>query len=159
KLPIEEIVADPVSRVRRLPTKPHPRIPLPKDLYGAERRNSAGVDLTDTDRLQALAEAMQRSNPGSWWAAPLIGGAAAAGKSRNLSDPADRRRKIGEVAEADAAAVDQALSRAVRAQHQWSAGAAEARADCLNQAADLMEQDGPALMAMAIREAGKTLPD
>ena len=29
KLPIEEIVGDPVARVRRLPAKPHPRIPLP----------------------------------------------------------------------------------------------------------------------------------
>src|SRR5262249_47247523 len=97
KLPIGEIVADPVDRVRRLTRKPHPRIPLPKDLYGAERRNSAGIDLTDIDRLQALSDAMQRSNAGSWRAAPLIGGAVATGKARTVSDPADRRRKVGEV--------------------------------------------------------------
>src|ERR1043166_3040525 len=80
KLPIEEIVGDPVARVRRLASKPHPRIPLPKDLYGAERRNSAGIDLTDVDRLAALARSMQRATADSWRASPLIGGAAATGK-------------------------------------------------------------------------------
>ncbi|HYV87963.1 MAG TPA: bifunctional proline dehydrogenase/L-glutamate gamma-semialdehyde dehydrogenase PutA, partial [Candidatus Polarisedimenticolia bacterium] len=159
KLPIEEIVGDPVARVRRLSDKPHPRIPLPKDLYGTERQNSAGIDLTDIDRLEPLARAMQRDSAEPWHAAPLIGGAASSGKAREMSDPADRRRRIGEVVEADAAAVDQALSRAVRAQHDWNGGGASARADCLNRAADLMEQDGATLMAMAIREAGKTLPD
>ncbi len=159
KLPIEEIVGDPVARVRRLPIKPHPRIPLPKDLYGAERQNSAGIDLTDTDRLQPLAQSMERAAAEAWQAAPLIGGAAQSGKTRPITDPADRRRQVGEVAEADAAAVDQALARAVRAQAEWNAGGAEARADCLTRASDMMEQDGPALMAIAVREAGKTLPD
>ncbi|HEY2891021.1 MAG TPA: bifunctional proline dehydrogenase/L-glutamate gamma-semialdehyde dehydrogenase PutA, partial [Dongiaceae bacterium] len=73
KLPIEEIVGDPVARVRRLSEKPHPRIPLPKDLYGAERQNSAGIDLTDIDRLEPLARAMQRDSAEPWHAAPLIG--------------------------------------------------------------------------------------
>jgi RHH-type transcriptional regulator, proline utilization regulon repressor / proline dehydrogenase / delta 1-pyrroline-5-carboxylate dehydrogenase len=159
KLPIEEIVGDPVARVRRLPVKPHPRIPLPVDLYGAERRNSAGIDLTDTDRLQPLADAMRHAAVQGWQAAPLIGGAPHPGKTRPIFDPADRRRQVGEVAEADAAAVDQALARAVRAQGDWSAGGAEARADCLTRASDMMEHDGPALMALAVREAGKSIPD
>jgi RHH-type proline utilization regulon transcriptional repressor/proline dehydrogenase/delta 1-pyrroline-5-carboxylate dehydrogenase len=159
KLPIEEIIGDPIARVRRLPAKPHPRISLPKDLYGADRRNSSGIDLTDTQRLRPLAEAMDHAAAQSWQAAPLIGGVAGPGKRRPVFDPADRRRQVGEVTEADAASVDQALSRAVRAQHEWNAGGAEARADCLARAADLMEQDGPALMALAVREAGKTVPD
>ncbi len=159
KLPIEEIVGDPIARVRRLPAKPHPRIPLPVDLYGAERRNSAGIDLTDTDRLQPLADSMERASAQGWHASPLIGGAPRPGKARPVFDPADRRRRVGDVAEADAAAVDQALARAVRAQVDWNAGGAEARADCLTRASDIMEEDGPALMALAVREAGKSLPD
>src|SRR6266480_4176570 len=74
KLPIEEIVGDPAVRIRRLSTKPHPRIPLPKDLFGSERANSAGVDLTDTMRLIPLAETMTRAAAEAWDAAPLIGG-------------------------------------------------------------------------------------
>jgi RHH-type proline utilization regulon transcriptional repressor/proline dehydrogenase/delta 1-pyrroline-5-carboxylate dehydrogenase len=102
---------------------------------------------------------MERAAAGAWQAAPLIGGAAQSGRTRPITDPADRRRQIGEVAEADAAAVDQALARAVRAQAEWNAGGAEARADCLTRASDMMEQDGPVLMAIAVREAGKTVPD
>ena len=53
KAPLDEIVADPIVRVRKLPQIPHPRIALPRDLYGAERKNSAGVDLSDTRRADA----------------------------------------------------------------------------------------------------------
>ena len=47
KAPIEEMIADPVTRLARLPVKPHPRIPLPRDLYAPERKNAAGLDLND----------------------------------------------------------------------------------------------------------------
>ena len=159
KLPIEEITADPVARVRRLKEKPHPRIPLPVALFGPERRNSSGIDLTDVTRLLPLAEAMTKAAAEPWRAAPLIGGAVRPGAARPVLDPADRSRRVGEVAEAGVDAVDQALARAVRAQPDWNAGGAEARAQCLERAADLMEQDRAALMALAVREAGKTIPD
>ena len=42
--PPEAVVADPIALVEAQPG-PHPRIPLPRDLYG-DRRNSAGVDLS-----------------------------------------------------------------------------------------------------------------
>ncbi len=159
KLPIEEITADPVARVRRLKDKPHPRIPLPVALFGPERRNSSGIDLTDVTRLLPLAEAMTKAAAEPWHAAPLIGGAVRPGAVRAVLDPADRGRRVGEVAEAGADAVDQALARAVRAQPDWNAGGAETRAQCLERAADLMEQDRAGLMALAVREAGKTIPD
>jgi RHH-type transcriptional regulator, proline utilization regulon repressor / proline dehydrogenase / delta 1-pyrroline-5-carboxylate dehydrogenase len=159
KLPIEEITADPVARVRRLPKKPHPRIPLPAALFGPERHNSSGIDLTDVTRLLPLAKAMTRAASEPWRAAPLIGGAVRPGAARPVFDPAHRGRRVGEVAEAGADAVDQALARAVRAQPDWNGGGAEARAQCLERAADLMEQDHAGLMALAVREAGKTIPD
>ncbi len=159
KLPISEIVGDPVARVQRLAHKPHPRIPLPEALFGSDRRNSAGIDLTDLNRLVPLAEAMARAAGEAHLAAPMIGGAARSGKARPLFDPSDRRRQVGEVIKADAAAVDQALARALRAQRSWNDAGAETRAQCLERASDLMEQDAPALMALAVREAGKTIPD
>ncbi len=110
-------------------------------------------------RLLPLAEAMTRAAAEPWRAAPLIGGAVRPGAARPVLDPADRGRRVGEVAEAGADAVDQALARAVRAQPDWNGGGAEARAQCLERAADLMEQDRAGLMALAVREAGKTIPD
>src|SRR5690606_13736851 len=61
--PIDEIVADPIARVRALSTIPHPRIPLPRDLYGRERANSAGIDRTDPPVLLPLAASMDREGP------------------------------------------------------------------------------------------------
>src|SRR5205807_1792703 len=47
KAPLDEIIADPIARLRRLTVKPHPRIPLPAALYGNERKNASGLDLSD----------------------------------------------------------------------------------------------------------------
>ena len=50
-LPLDELVADPVTAVEKLAQQegqtglPHPKIPLPRDLYGHGRDNSAGLDL------------------------------------------------------------------------------------------------------------------
>src|SRR6185437_4576333 len=42
--PIDAIIADPIARLAELPEKPHPRIPLPRDLYQPSRLNSSGLD-------------------------------------------------------------------------------------------------------------------
>src|SRR4029078_524573 len=44
---IDELVRDPVSELEALQPKRNPKIALPRDVFGAERRNSAGLDLSD----------------------------------------------------------------------------------------------------------------
>ncbi|HSD68382.1 MAG TPA: bifunctional proline dehydrogenase/L-glutamate gamma-semialdehyde dehydrogenase PutA, partial [Woeseiaceae bacterium] len=61
--------------------------------------------------------------------------------------------------EADAALVDEAIARAVAAQPAWDLRQARERADILRKAAELFEEHAPELLALCIREAGKTLPD
>eukprot|EP01035_Chromulina_nebulosa_P026233 gene26232-34320_t len=53
-----EILADPVARIVAVGGTRHPGIPLPIDLFGSERRNSAGIDLSDPDLLNATAVAV-----------------------------------------------------------------------------------------------------
>ena len=159
KLPIADIVADPIGRMRRLPAKPHPRIPLPADLYGAARRNSRGLDLSDPTRLDPIAAEMKDALRRSWQAAPLVGGVRQPGKSVVVKDPSDRRRIVGEAQWADGRQVGLALARAVRAGPAWDATPAEQRAAVLERAADLFESHRAELMALAVREAGKTIPD
>ncbi|MGH6932599.1 MAG: bifunctional proline dehydrogenase/L-glutamate gamma-semialdehyde dehydrogenase PutA, partial [Dongiaceae bacterium] len=159
KAPIGELVADPVAKVRRLPVKPHPRIPLPVRMFGDERPNSRGIDLTNLDELKPLAAAMSNAAAQSWVAAPMIGGVAGGGAARPIHDPADRRRTVGQVREAAAGDVNRAVGRAVRVAEDWSSTPATERADCLARAADLMEQSRAELMGLAVREAGKTVPD
>ncbi len=47
RLPVAEIIRDPVAQVDALDVIPHPRIPDPPGLFGAERRNSQGLNLAD----------------------------------------------------------------------------------------------------------------
>ncbi|HTR86846.1 MAG TPA: L-glutamate gamma-semialdehyde dehydrogenase [Reyranella sp.] len=53
--PIERLLADPVEEARALKGAPHPRIALPRRLFGDERANSAGLDLSNEQQLSKLA--------------------------------------------------------------------------------------------------------
>jgi RHH-type proline utilization regulon transcriptional repressor/proline dehydrogenase/delta 1-pyrroline-5-carboxylate dehydrogenase len=159
KAPLDEIVADPVMKVRRLEQKPHPRIPLPALIYGTERRNSMGVDLTDIDALLPLKQEVEAAAARQWRAQPIIGGRPLAGIGEPVPDPADLRRSVGAVSSAGPADVDAAIARAARAFPGWAATPATERALCLERAADLMEAERGAVIALCIREAGKTIPD
>jgi hypothetical protein len=159
QVPIADIVADPVDKVARLKTKPHPRIPLSVDLFGGERRNSRGIDLSDPASLRPLARAMETAS-GPWRAAPWIAGKeTSGGAERTVLDPADRRRVIGSVREAEPEAVKAALAAATAAAPGWESSPAGDRAACLDRAVDPLEGVCPELMALCVREAGKTIPD
>ena len=158
RAPIDEIVADPIARLAALPRKPHPKIPLPRDLFQPERCNSQGLDLADpralADLRKGLAEALRLPAR----AAPIVGGTELAGTKTSVFDPSDRRRQIGTVVAAGPGAVEQALARAVHAAPSWNNTPAEQRAAILERAADLYEQHRAALMALIIREGGRTVP-
>ncbi len=156
--PIEDLVADPAETLSRLESKPHPRIPLPARLFGAERRNSEGIDFSDPRALSALAKDM-RAVDGVWAAAPLVDGTPMTGATRAIQDPSDNRRQVGSVSDADADAVATALASAAAAAEDWDRVPADRRAQVLETAADLIEAERPRLMALAVREAGKTIPD
>ena len=157
--PIDAIIADPFAVTSRLDAKPHPRIPLPVALFGDVRRNSAGFDLTDGETLQPLAAAMEASLANPPVAAPLVGGTAAQGSILPVTDPADRRRTVGTVVNASTADAGAAVEAAARAQPGWDAMPAVDRASCLERAAALYEARCAELMALAVREAGKTMDD
>ena len=159
ELPVTEVVADPVPRLRALEEKPHPRIPLPRHLFGEGRENAAGLDLSDPLVLADLAPSMAKAVAEPWEAAPLVAGNRLEGKARAVTDPADRRRRVGSVVEADGRAVDRALHGAAEATGPWDATGAEARAAILERAAGLLEENRAALMALCVREGGKTIPD
>ncbi|KAF1687032.1 bifunctional proline dehydrogenase/L-glutamate gamma-semialdehyde dehydrogenase [Pseudoxanthomonas broegbernensis] len=158
---VADLVQDPVAAVAGFDSIPHPRIPLPRDLYrpqGHDRDNSMGANLADDDALKALAARLDE-HAGPWRAAPLVPGAAPAGEPLPVRNPADRRQVVGQWQPADAATVDTALANAVAAQPAWDRTPAGRRAAILERAADLLEQRMPQFMALCVREAGKTLPD
>jgi RHH-type transcriptional regulator, proline utilization regulon repressor / proline dehydrogenase / delta 1-pyrroline-5-carboxylate dehydrogenase len=163
---IDDLVRDPVETVAAFDDIPHPRIPLPADLYRsqvaephAERTNSMGANLANDDQLRALAEQVNAAATGPWRATPLVPGASVSGPDIAVTNPADRRQTVGQWQAADGATVDRALHNAVAAQPAWDRTPAASRAAILEHAADLMEQRMPQYIALCTREAGKTIPD
>ncbi|HTI86610.1 MAG TPA: bifunctional proline dehydrogenase/L-glutamate gamma-semialdehyde dehydrogenase PutA [Alphaproteobacteria bacterium] len=158
-VPMSLLIADPTEAVARVHGAPHPHIPLPRHIYGAERSNSRGIDLADSATVARLTTEMASAWTNAYTAAPLIDGREAGGANRPVLDPANRRRVVGEVIEATPALVAKAVESAARAAESWSARAVEERAACLDRMADLLDGDRVALMALAVCEAGKTIPD
>ena len=157
RVPVEVIVADPVAEVEALDSRPHPRIPLPRDLYGT-RRNSSGVNLADPAALAGLAQQMQAAvRP--WSAAPLVGGRELPGKETVLYNPADRRQWSVRFAKPTRLRPPMQRGSPPAPSPTGTARRREARAGILERAADLFEAHQPELMALAVREAGKTIPD
>jgi RHH-type transcriptional regulator, proline utilization regulon repressor / proline dehydrogenase / delta 1-pyrroline-5-carboxylate dehydrogenase len=156
--PIEAIVADPVAALAAIEPKPHPNIPLPRDLYRPERVNSAGIDLADRAVLPELRDGLAAALAALATAPPIVDGRELPGAPEPVFDPADRRRQIGTAIAADAAAVEAALAAAAHAAPAWDRTPAGERAAILERAADLYERERHTLMALIIREGGRTIP-
>jgi RHH-type proline utilization regulon transcriptional repressor/proline dehydrogenase/delta 1-pyrroline-5-carboxylate dehydrogenase len=156
---IKSLIADPFDVAGRLGGEPHPQLALPADLFGAERKNSAGIDLTNEDSLREIGAAFESVGSRSWRATPILAGESAATEAHAVLNPAGRRDPVGQVIEADSQDIDTALVAAAAHATAWQAQTPANRADLLARAADLLESHRLELMALMIREAGKSLPD
>jgi RHH-type proline utilization regulon transcriptional repressor/proline dehydrogenase/delta 1-pyrroline-5-carboxylate dehydrogenase len=158
--PVEALLADPADTWDALPAKRPPRLPKPGDLYAPGRKNSAGLDLCDAPTLAALAQAVAASRARRYQAGPLVGGVMSAGTGlRPVANPADPGDGLGAAAWAGEGDVAAAMAQAAAAQRGWDATPAGRRAGILERAADLMEARTPALVALIVREGGRTLAD
>ena len=157
--PIADIVRDPCAVIAELQHIPNPYIPLPEHLYGEERRNSAGILLSDPAALAPLLREIEVCLKAPHLAGPLVDGISHKGARETVYDPAGNSRVIGHLAMADGAAIEAGLASAYAAAPSWDAMGGNARAQCLERAADLYEVNRAELMGLCVREAGKTLPD
>jgi RHH-type proline utilization regulon transcriptional repressor/proline dehydrogenase/delta 1-pyrroline-5-carboxylate dehydrogenase len=156
--PIDEIIADPIAQLARLAAKPHPRIPLPRDLYSPTRENSRGLDLNHPPALAALRDGLAEALGRQWTAAPVIGGIEQPGAADPVLDPTDWRRAVGTVVAAGSEALEQALVRAKHVALSWDQTPADERAAILEQAANLYQTHMFELMALIVREGGRSIP-
>ncbi|MEA2906217.1 MAG: RHH-type transcriptional regulator, proline utilization regulon repressor / proline dehydrogenase [Alphaproteobacteria bacterium] len=128
-VPVASILRRPQSWIGDPQHARHPKIPLPRDLYAPERRNSAGVEFGDRASLEALLREVRAADQSS---APLPPG--------------------------DGAALA-ATTAATNGFAAWRAEALEARAAILQRAGDLLQERRGRLIALLQREGGKTLDD
>ena len=160
--PVEDIIRDPVEAAeaeRDLPTSaPLATVPKPTDIFGAKRVNSLGFALSEpyvrAEFLDKIAQDLSTSHA----VGPIVDGKAhTTGAVELVRCPHDRRERVGTSVAATPELVDAAVASAVGAQHAWNMLGAHERALCLERAADLFEQNRVRLMAVIVREAGKTL--
>ena len=149
----EQIAHDPFETVATQGAAANPAIPRPADIFGAERRNSIGWDITDAMTFADIEEKRKA------FAAPHQWHAGGKGKAKGVLNPAKPTEIVGEVAEAGAADVTKAIDLAVKAQPVWEKTSVATRATALLKAADLYEENAVEFFALCAREAGKTLAD
>ncbi|WP_416559972.1 trifunctional transcriptional regulator/proline dehydrogenase/L-glutamate gamma-semialdehyde dehydrogenase [Limnohabitans sp. yimb22184] len=159
---VSDLVQDPVARSEEdaaqedaPPGQPHTQIALPAQLYGAARRNSSGPDLAHEPTLRQLAADMQ-AQVQPLTVTPLMATPFVGAERITLRNPADHSDVLGTVQYACAVDVEAALQAASEAAPSWAAIPPAQRAAMLDQAADLLQADAPRVMALLVREAGKT---
>jgi len=163
ELDIENIVADPVRIIeteRETTGKPaRPSLPRPPEIFGASRRNSLGIDLSGRSTRHEILVKMGEALREGFEAAPIINGHVQKSGSACTSVicPHDRRQRLGTVFETSQEQMETALAGAANAHANWNSLGGEARAYILERVADLYEKNRARLMAMIVREAGKTL--
>ena len=160
--PVAEIIRDPVEAAdleREVgPAAGDAMQPSPLAIYGESRRNSLGLPLSEPAVRARLAAEMAAALEGSFAVGPLVDGRAIVGgaEAALVACPHDRRQRIGTIRAADAAMIDTAVASATAAAHAWDRRGGPERAAILERAADLFERDRARLMAVIVREAGKT---
>jgi RHH-type proline utilization regulon transcriptional repressor/proline dehydrogenase/delta 1-pyrroline-5-carboxylate dehydrogenase len=160
RTPVSKVVVDPISAVETAGAGPHPRIPLPRDLYGPARKNSEGLDLSVAEVREDLAAAVARLEAEELEGLPIVRGERLrAGDGAAVVSPAELARPIGRAWAATPEQVDAAFAAAKAAQPEWDARGGEGRAKVLRGMGDALEAHRERLIAICVREAGKTLAD
>jgi RHH-type proline utilization regulon transcriptional repressor/proline dehydrogenase/delta 1-pyrroline-5-carboxylate dehydrogenase len=159
RITVDQLVTDPVEAARAIAVMgaQHDQIKLPIDLHGSDRRNSAGLDLSDEIALASLTHALKQSVHIAWNATPQLAAGEASGEVRPVLNPADNRDVVGSVMETSESDARRAVSAAAAA--GWAAIPVADRATCLTRAADIIQARMTTLLGLISREAGKSLPN
>lgn len=154
-IPVSEIVADPISEAEETNLAPHGSIPAPRDLFAGTRLSAHGLDLTQASSAGQFENLDQfdLSSPGN----------ADDCDSLPKTDlvvvaPLDPDTPLASLPKTSPEAIQSAITAGMAT--SWSdPSIAPERSRILNVAADRLEADMQAFMALCVIEAGKTLPD
>ena len=158
-IPVAQLCADPAEKLRQVGASPHPQIPLPAHLYLPQRRHSAGLNLDHAEALSQFSREVNRALTTPWRSAPIVGGVEVKNETKNIKAPHDLRLIAGTVTLSHFDNIQHALFLAHRAAPFWNQTPAQRRAEILERAAVLLEQNRAELTALLIKERGKTLRD
>ena len=152
-IPVESLLEDPVEQARSWASAHNPQIPLPRAIFGNERANSRGLDLTDQAGLETLRQRAQAALAQY----PLH--RARGPQPLRVVNPANHNELVGTIDLAGPDDIDASLARVSAAVTGWAKTSATDRRAILDRLADALEQHTPELIALCCKEAGKSIPD
>ena len=157
-VPLSRLLLRPQRRIETPQRARHRHLPLPTDLYLPTRRNSAGIEFGERKAVTKLLVATATAGLPQEPALPLIAGKRQKGIARNVLSPIDGH-EIGNVHETSPADAGKAMDAAASGAHAFARTPIETRASALERAADLLESETPAFLALLAAEGGKTIED
>ncbi|CAM3938549.1 bifunctional proline dehydrogenase/L-glutamate gamma-semialdehyde dehydrogenase PutA [Shewanella aquimarina] len=159
KTPIESLVVHPLTTLQSYKTLANNKIVQPIDIFGAERKNSKGINMNIISESEPFFAALDKFKDQQWSAGPIVNGETLSGETIEVKSPYDTTQIVGKVAFANNQASEQALASAHNAFGSWCSTPVEVRANALQKLADLLEENREELIALCTREAGKSIQD
>jgi RHH-type proline utilization regulon transcriptional repressor/proline dehydrogenase/delta 1-pyrroline-5-carboxylate dehydrogenase len=152
--PVESLLEDPVEKTQRLKHKYNEQILKPIALFGKERDNSKGLDVTDINQITPLKAAVDH-----WFDEHLLSEEQVPEGARAVRNPANLDEIIGFHHLDTQQQMADKLSTAHKTFAAWSQTPMSERADLLRRIADILERNMDELIALCIKEAGKVTTD
>ncbi len=160
RVPVAEIVSDPLEVVGKLGDSiAHPSVLPPKQIFGLIRSNSSGIDLENRFELKRLCSRLADYKSATWQATSTADTVAAGRQQDPVHNPANLDELVGHVIQTPVDAVDRIIQNAECGFETWRQTSVEHRARAIKQLADAYESNTPELIALMIRETGKTIAD
>ncbi|OUS24048.1 hypothetical protein A9Q99_26255 [Gammaproteobacteria bacterium 45_16_T64] len=156
---ISYLAEEPVVSVKNADKFRNPSIPQPSKLFSPMRKNSQGINLESTQELRTLRNHINPFLKKQWWLNhPHTEAENSPPEPQvTLRSPADFDDVLGGFDIASRNDCHHAFDTALSAFIGWKKVSADDRADLLLQVANKLEENTHELIALAMREAGKTI--
>ena len=160
KTPIADLTINPIISVQSHgDNHTHPKIPLPMNLF-PNRANSNGLDISESEPLIELFETIKNNEEKIYDAPSVVDGRGVEGNQKNQNiNPSNHHDVIGHTYYADDDLIQNSYAILQSGFNKWNETDVKIRAEVLYKIADLYEENTLELMALLIREAGKTVAD
>ncbi|MFT5703620.1 MAG: RHH-type proline utilization regulon transcriptional repressor/proline dehydrogenase [Rickettsiales bacterium] len=155
EIPVEKIIEDPIAKVKAFGGFSNETIARPSKLYGSSRENSKGIDFGNVGQFKNLQEELVKFTDSKW----NFENEALSGNVVEIFNPSEKSQIVGTIKEGTEENVIIASKKAHKAFENWKNVDVKIRADILRKTADLIEENHVELMALCIKEAGKTIND
>ena len=156
----KSILSFPDEEVQKLKNKRHPRIPMPKNLYGEERENSTGINLRDIKDLSTLIKGMNKFKNKIWSGHPITTSNIAFNPvKQDVFNPASVDKRLGSFTLANKDIAISAFNDAQCFFSTWRSTSVGIRSKILLAIAESFESNKYELLSLLVFESGKTLED